>query len=221
MPRELDGFISISDLSEEILRPFLPRGATIHRVSNPISVEKRPPAKPAESDRFLFVGRLDPEKGPLLLAQAAADLGVKVTFVGEGPVRQPITNLLPEAEITGWISPREVGERLRSARALLFPSLWYETQGLTVLEAAAVGVPALVPDTSAAREMVEDGVTGAIFRGGDATDLGRQIERFSDDGFVARCGATAFERYWAAPTTLESHVQQLEGVYDRILAERP
>jgi len=43
---------------------------------------------------------------------------------------------------------------MKGARALIFPSRWYETAGLTILEAQALGVPCLVSKNCAGREFV-------------------------------------------------------------------
>ena len=69
-------YICISDYQAEIVRPHLPEGARLHRLSNPVDAEDLgPKAAPASGD-LIFVGRLSPEKGPALFAQAAARLGV-------------------------------------------------------------------------------------------------------------------------------------------------
>ena len=39
-----------------------------------------------------------------------------------------------------------MSEAMRAARALVFPSLWVETQGMTALEAMAMGTPVIVAD---------------------------------------------------------------------------
>ena len=49
-----------------------------------------------------------------------------------------------------------------------------------ILEALANGIPVILPDTSAARDLVEDGVTGLWFRMGDTEDLARKITLFKD-----------------------------------------
>ncbi len=64
-------------------------------------------------------------------------------FIGDGPLR-PIE--ATGARVTGWLSAEDVQRELEHARCLVFPSLWYETYGLVVNEAAARGIPAIVSD---------------------------------------------------------------------------
>lgn len=191
----------------------------MHRVGNPIDSPQQPAADVAANRHFTFVGRLAPEKAPQHLAKAAASLGVDARFVGDGELRHEIASICPRAVITGWQNHNQVQAHLQNARALVFPSVWYETQGLVVGEAAAFGVPAIVSHTSAAVEFVTDGETGLIFQTGDVLDLQEKLRRMSDDSLVERMGRAAYERYWADPPTNARHAAKLESIYAKMLAE--
>ena len=52
---------------------------------------------------------------------------------------------------------------MKGARALIFPSRWYETAGLTVLEAQTLKIPAIVSKYCAASEFIEEGKNGFLF----------------------------------------------------------
>jgi glycosyltransferase involved in cell wall biosynthesis len=107
---------------------------------------------------------------------------------------------------------------LRKSRALVFPSLWYETLGLVVLEAAAHGIPSIVPDFSAAREIVEDGVTGFHFKGGDESDLRSKMRKLQDPEVAARLGRAAYDHFWASPfSSLDAHISSLQEIYENML----
>ncbi|HEY3856166.1 MAG TPA: glycosyltransferase family 4 protein [Verrucomicrobiae bacterium] len=216
-PSSMRHFIIYSNLGETILRPFLPADARVHRVGNPIDFPKQPAANVALNRHFTFVGRLASEKAPQHFATAAARLGVDARFVGEGVLRGEIASIYPTAQITGWQNPKQVQAHLLSARALVFPSVWYETQGLVVAEAAAFGVPAIVSNTSAATEFVIDGETGLTFKTGDLDDLQEKLKQMTNDAFVARLGLAAYERHWADPPTIARHAEKLEAVYSECL----
>jgi glycosyltransferase involved in cell wall biosynthesis len=218
LPSGVRDFIAISTFSRNILEPFLPPQAKIHEVPNPISTPPSTPARPEANRSFLFVGRLEPEKGPLLLAEAADRIGAEMMFVGDGSMRSELTRRYPSARFTGWVTPSEVAVHLESARAVVLPSRWYETQGLVSLEAAARGIPAVVPDRCAASEAISNRETGLIFRSGDAEDLADKLSMLQDDSLVATLGRTAYKRYWAAPATMEQHLDRLLEVYGQILS---
>ncbi|RKZ78152.1 MAG: glycosyltransferase family 1 protein [Candidatus Parabeggiatoa sp. nov. 1] len=212
-------FITISELSETILRPYLPINSKIHRISNMINIKREKFVDVSHNSQFTFVGVLSPHKGVGLFAKAACQLGCDVTFVGDGRCRGEISSIYPRANITGWVSNSEVHKVLKSARVLVFPSLWYENQPLVVPEAAALGIPAIVADTSAAREMVRDGVTGLWFRGNDEVDLLKKMRILQDHETARKMGHAAYQKYWANPLTMEKHLAQLESCYQDILSE--
>jgi glycosyltransferase involved in cell wall biosynthesis len=218
LPQCIRDFVAPSALSDRILRPFLPSHARIHHVRNPIDVERADPARPDANDPFVVVGRLSPEKGPELVARAAALAGVSVVFVGDGPLRANVERINPRIRVTGWLGRGEVVEQLRAARALVYASLWYETNGLSVLEAAAVGLPAIVSDACAARELVVDRVTGLHFESGSVRDLADKLRRLQDASLARLFGARSYARYWGDPPTVQRHAAELERVYECALA---
>jgi glycosyltransferase involved in cell wall biosynthesis len=220
MPGGIRHFISVSDFSERVLREYLPANSTIDRVANPIEVVQGEPTRVANNGAFVYVGRLSPEKGAVTFAAAASQLDVAAVFVGDGPDADKIMSIYPKAEITGWLGRDLVARRMRAARALVMPSLWFETQGLVVSEAAAQGVPAIVSDRCAAKESVQNGCSGLWFAGGDPRDLALKMAAMSQTSEVERFGRNAYEKYWANPMTLRRHVDELEELFGRYLIER-
>jgi glycosyltransferase involved in cell wall biosynthesis len=216
-PAAVDHYISLSHRSAAILTPYLPRRAHLHALPNVVAVAETPPVAAEKNSCILFVGRLDEEKGVRLLARTAANLGLPVTFVGDGPLRAEI-EAVPGLTVTGWVGPDMVQTYLTAARCLVFPSLWYETYGLTVSEAAARGVPAIVSDVSAAAERIEDGVTGWCFESGNADDLARCLAMADDDQRIGTVGLEAYRRYWRDAQTPESHAAGLMAIYRSALA---
>ncbi len=217
VPESVRHFISISKFSTEILEPYLPRDATIHPVANPIFIEKMEPATTERHKRFICVARFSPEKGLFLLADAARKARVNLTLVGDGELKEELEKNYPEIEFTGWQGREQIVKLIRSSQAMVLPSLWYETQGMVVAEAAALGVPSIVPDSCAARDMVIDGKTGLWFKGGDIEDLSRALTDMTDTSSAAQMGTSAYNSFWSSPPTLQIHIDKLCEVYRRIL----
>jgi glycosyltransferase involved in cell wall biosynthesis len=201
-----------------VIAPHLPAATRFHRVDNPIAVAKAPP-RSGPPGEFLFVGRISTEKGAPIFAEAARRAGVRPVFVGDGPARAELEARYPEAVMLGWRDEAGVQALMREARALVFPSVWYEGQPLTVYEALACGAPVIVSDACAGREAVEDGETGYWFRSGDADALGAHLTRLTDDDLAGRMGRAAYERYWAAPLTLGVHLDRIAALYDVVLRD--
>ncbi|WP_294540709.1 glycosyltransferase family 4 protein [uncultured Rhodoblastus sp.] len=220
LPEIFDDFILISRFQENVVAGRLPLGARVHALSNPIDcVDLGRKSEPASGD-FLFVGRLSPEKGLFCFAEAARKAGIVPVFAGDGPAAEALRARYPEARLLGWKSPLEVKALMRKARILVFPSLWFEGQPLTVLEAMAMGTPVIVSDGCAGREEVEDGVTGLWFESANADRLARALEMARDDALVARMSDAAYDQFWSDPPTLARHVERLGRVYREMLARR-
>ena len=199
-----------------MLKPYLPKEARYHPLENPIDIPHLPLVNVRANKAVVAVGRIDPEKGIEILLEAAQKAKIPLTLVGDGSLRK-LAESYPFCRVTGWLSTDRVVVELAKARVLIFPSLWYETYGLVVAEAAARGVPAIVSDVSAASERVEDGKTGWHIRSGDIEDIIRCLKLTEDDELVARAGAAAYQVFWASPPVLMQHVEKLQLIYGKVM----
>ncbi len=217
VPRNVRHYITVSSFSQGVIAPMLPARHTFYPVANPIDVEYTARATAERNVAFVFVGRLSPEKGGALLAEAAKRAGVKVIFIGDGPERAAIEAANRDAIITGWLDRDGVNAHLRAARAIVVPSLWYETLGLVVLEAAALGIPAVVASGTAPGDLVDAGRSGLLFARGDVADLTAQLLALADDATVERMSRGAHTAFWSSPPTMRAHIERLVGVYEDVL----
>lgn len=62
-------------------------------------------------------------------------------------------------------------------KILIFLSLWYETAGLTILEAESFNIPCIVSATCAGAEFIEENKNGFLFQTGNVKDLKKQIQK--------------------------------------------
>lgn len=216
LPSGVEHFIGLSARSTELMRPYLPAAAQVYPLTNIIDLRERPPVHIRSDGALVFVGRLDPEKGVQLLLEAADRVGASLVFVGDGPLRAAVESS-GRHRVTGWQNSAQVQAELDQARCLVFPSQWYETFGLVVCEAAARGVPAIVSDVTAAAERVRDGVTGFVFRSGDADALAERLLATNDTERLARMGRNAYEAFWSAPPDRESHLTRLLEIYSTVI----
>lgn len=212
MRRNIPNLILISQLQQEIVGPFLDESVKIHRISNPISITDQGPKNALEGD-FVFVGRVSREKGVATFLEAARLATARAVVVGDGPDLPALKQAYPDAIFLGWLPPTQVEEQLRRARALVFPSVWYEGQPLTVYEALALGTPVIVSDACAGREAVTDGITGLWFKASDPEDLRRAILTLQDDTLARRMSQAAHAHYWSNALTPDRHLDQLEAAY--------
>ena len=218
LPDVFPDIVTISRFQVEAVGRHLPAGARLHLVSNPIGVAPMGPKPAGARGPLTFVGRISPEKGPFLFAEAARRAGTEALFVGDGPLLGELKRRYPEIRTVGWQGPDQVHRYLREAGALVFPSIWYEGQPLTVLEAKALGTPVIVSDGCAGRDCIADGVDGLWFRRNDADNLADALRRFATMDVDAMSRA-AYASYWAAPATLDRHVRAIVDLYRGLLPE--
>jgi glycosyltransferase involved in cell wall biosynthesis len=186
------------------------------------------PAIPrAARPTFLYVGRLKRYKGVDIALRALAlaheqrgDLTLEVA--GAGDDRARLEALARELGIgdcvrfLGFVSEEEKRRLLRTAWAVVFPSP-KEGWGISNIEAAACGTPALASDSPGLRETVRHGETGYLVPHGYHRALAeRMLELALDPALVARLGAAA--RFFAAPLTWERAAQATAAQLERVIA---
>ncbi len=169
---------------------------------------------PASSRRYLWIGRLTPGKDPDIALRAADEAGIRLTVVGDGPMRAELERQFSNHQFVGWRSPEEVTILQKTARCLVMNAGWYETASLVVLECLAAGIPCLIGDHSAATSWVTNDENGLTFHADTPGSLTATIERTKDDGLISRLGETAFDRYWQDPCSRENYLRDLLEVYN-------
>ena len=161
------------------------------------------PATPrADRPTFLYLGRLKRYKGVELAFRALADArrqraDMTLDVCGQGDDRPRLERLAaelglgPAVRFPGFVSEEEKRHLLRRAWAVVFPSP-KEGWGITNVEAAACGTPAVASDSDGLRESVRDGVTGYLVPHGDVSALAnRMLTLAGDPTLVERLGRAA------------------------------
>jgi len=141
--------------------------------------------KPRESDaviRLAWAGRLLPEKRVLegIEAFAKAKVNAKLIILGAGRLKKPARMLalrlgvINRVKFAGRLPHPQMLQALANADALLQTSDGFETQGLTVYEAAAVGTPSILCDSLVAGELPPGSYW--VAKSPDVEDLAAEIK---------------------------------------------
>ena len=128
---------------------------------------------------FLYVGRLNLEKGLLDLAAAFAELAASdpyahLLIVGpdEDGLRRPMEELLSRfAERVNWVGFTTSPESYMAAADVFCLPSYREGFGQVLIEASAAGIPVIATRIYGVKDAVVEGKTGLLYPPGDATTL--------------------------------------------------
>jgi glycosyltransferase involved in cell wall biosynthesis len=166
------------------------------------------PEAPAATDAgyYLFLGRLVEVKGLETLLQAwnvleqkLGDRTPELWIAGEGPLDDMISaaaTWMPKVRHLGLIGGELKHEAIRSCRAMLAPSLWWEPLGLVTYEAYDFAKPMLAARSGGLSETVIDGVTGFLHEPGNVSSLVDSVIKLETMSPEARAAMGAEGRRW-------------------------
>lgn len=221
----VDAFVSPSRyLADRYVAAGFP-SARMHVVWNGIDVERFARVRRAPSNhemRLTFVGHFGGHKGVHTLLEAlpfvSRRTNVRINLVGDGEERGEYERVLASngcgqhVRFWGKLDNRRMEEVYADTDVLVLPSIWHENQPVSVTEAMASGCPVIASDMGGSRELVVDGVTGYLFKAGDATQLAERICRFVDDpSLLERMGRYGRQRM--RPCSFQSQVLELLRIY--------
>jgi glycosyltransferase involved in cell wall biosynthesis len=150
------------------------------------------PLKSSPEDHALYMGRLSEEKGVRTLLEAfCLAPHIPLVIAGSGPLEAELRRYVSErgmknVRFAGFCSGREKTDLLQRASFVVVPSEAWETFGIVILEAYAMGKSVIGSDLGAIPNMVKDGQTGLLFRSGSAANLAGKVELLSQVPALAR-----------------------------------
>ncbi|HEY3701412.1 MAG TPA: glycosyltransferase family 1 protein [Acidimicrobiales bacterium] len=162
--------------------------------------------RPDRPPYLLFVGALQPRKGPIVALDALARLSEDLQLVMVGPVKRGFgevraamdrLRLGSRVELAGYVSKKDLAALYRGAACMIFPS-HYEGFGLPVLEAMASGTPVVATTAGAIPEVAGDAAVLVPPGDADALAAGVQVAIADRDRLVA-AGLDRARRFrWAS-----------------------
>jgi glycosyltransferase involved in cell wall biosynthesis len=156
------------------------------------------------SSFYLFVGRLSKEKGIHLLAKCFSLLpGEELIIAGDGPESEELVRLyghLPNIKFLGKQGKVEIFSLMKSCRALVFPSIWYEGSPVAIIEAFATSTPVIASCVGAMTEMIVHDHNGFLFDTGDENRLKEAVAEMN-----RRCVRQDYSLYQGARDSYLAH----------------
>jgi glycosyltransferase involved in cell wall biosynthesis len=168
---------------------------------------------------ILYVGRLDRRKNVagLLRAMDGLNSGSRLTLVGAGPM---------QGSIEEWLRGREPQDRVRllsdvpspalleiyqRSSFLVLPSL-LETYPRVVIEAAACGLPVILPNLPLYQDFLDGGFVWS-FDPSEPGSLAARIDELAHDPALAVCLGRRAREFAVRSNGYAAYLDRLEGLY--------
>lgn len=181
---------------------------------------------PVEKSRnyFLYASRLDKSKGIFILLEAFLQLSdTKLIIVGTGPDEQDVRQFITDhhmnhVHVLGFTNHKETLSYLYHAKALLFPSQWFEGFPVILAESLSVGTPVIGSNLGNTASIVTHQKTGLLFQYNVVSDLVAKIREFNSPSFdyttLEQNCLTVFNEHYSP----ECNYNALFSIYHHIIA---
>ncbi len=221
--RNIDFFITPSEFFRTKLMEYGFPPDRIATIPNFLAAKDYEPKY--ERGRYaIFFGRLEETKGADILIDAAKQLKGALDFmiVGSGPLQTELEKKIAGEKVsnvrmTGQKSGKELIDLIRDAAFTVVPSRWCENNPYAIFESYACGKAVVGSNTGGIPELIEDNVTGLLFRPGDSGDLVAKIKMLaSDPALAVEMGRRARQKV-VDDYGPEKHYDRIMAVYRRFL----
>jgi len=235
----IDGAIAVSDAS----RQHIAAKASQHMVILPPCTDLRrfldAPAAAARPDgklNILFVGRLEPRKGVMVLLQAfqrlrATRADVRLTIAGGGSEEARLKQYaagVPDVAFLGRFPADTAPALYADCDIFCAPSLYGESFGIVLAEAMASGKPVVAAANRGYRTVLGETGVHCLSRPGDVDSLHRRLTALTADAELRRrlgaWGQAQARRYdcrTVAPRLVDVYEEAIIRRRSRLAARRP
>ena len=219
---DINCFIAVSDFQKkEIIKMGVDENK-IHTVHNFVD-SKQYKMELNNEGYFLYFGRVEKIKGIDVLLQAFEQLrDIQLLVVGDGSYLESAIEYCREhkilnIEFVGHVSHEKVKKYIEGAIAVIAPSIWYETFGLTLVESMSTGKPVIASDIGGMQEIVSHGSDGYLVEPGNVAELIDKVRYLSTSPHVVcdmgRNARVKVEQNFS-PT---EHLEKLKLIYSKYL----
>ena len=166
-----------------------------------------------QAGRWLYAGRLSPEKGLLELLDRWPPDEV-LDIVGTGPLAEAIhARTGDNVHYMGHVEHASLLQAMPTYLGLVFPSRWLEHSPITVIEALAAGLPLVALNGNMAADLVAQHHVGAVVNSEDEWASALRTSRSAQEEH-AEAARRTYETYFT-PAAL---VDALERCYAEVIS---
>lgn len=220
--RDIDTYVALTQFART---RFVEAGLPEEKVTVKPNFVADPGRRTEPGQYALFAGRLSPEKGVSIILQAWKQLKVRVPLriLGDGPLLEPLQREAQELGLqgvvfTGRLDREQTMATVKGASFLIFPSRWYESFPMIIVESFASGTPVIGSRLGAIQEIVEDGRTGLHFTPGDPEALAERVEYAWTHPEKVRAMSAEAREVYETRYSAEKNYHLLMAIYERALS---
>lgn len=193
----------------------------------PVATEKFEPGEKREHNRFLFAGRLNPQKGldHLLRALAAMQGLAMLDVVGEGNSAAELKLLASQLGVSdrvvwhGQLKQQDLVRLYQQATAVVVPSI-DEGLGLVAAEAQLCETPVIAFRSGGLTDVVQHDQTGILVTPGVTAELAAALDFVLDSPARATALAKAGRQFALKAFSPESAAAQYKDIYQQAIGKR-
>jgi len=233
--KKIDRYIVLTDFSREFLIKMnidqkkisiKPNFVSENPFSNQNNIFSESNFKKDKTHSFVFVGRISTEKGIDFLLQNFSDIAQKdinLIIIGDGPLKSDLEKkFLDDSRIKwlGRLEKKEILDVVSKCTALILPSSFYETFGMTIIEAFSVGTPVIATNHGSLPYVVENHNDGLLFEFSNGNDLKEKIVLLSQNHHMrnnlSKNAINNFKRKYSE----EVNYKKLISIYKQVIKEK-
>jgi glycosyltransferase involved in cell wall biosynthesis len=209
-----DALIALSQRAHSIFRKYGVSAEKLVLLPNFVVPTRPTTVRNDRSERWVFVGRLSPEKGVLEML-ASWPQSEPLDIIGDGPLASEVAaRMPPSARLISDAKHREITGDLGNYLGLVFPGRCQESAvPLVVLEAMAAGLPIIALGGSAASDLVDEADLGAVTTD-DSWALHLNAVKGAREYFSHRSIAMFEERF-----TRQRWVNAITALYESVVGQ--
>lgn len=208
-------YIFLTGFNREKFRRLLGNKVDAEFVKPNFEYIEIPDIQEERDDFYIFVGRLDKNKGIDFLVDNWDNKRTLYIF-GNGALEEYVKEACKNKEnihYMGYQSQDVIWRYLGSATAMLFPTDLYEGFPMTLIESFALGTPVICSDIGNGADIVKKEKAGIVFRRRDKDDLVRAINDVTENfDFYSANAQKAYKMNY----TPDANYQQLKFIYEAI-----
>jgi len=234
--KKISGYVAVSNFIEKFFKEYIPSGKPVRVIYSPVNMTSYPDMEKLNIKKFtglpvfLFLGRLSYEKGLDLVLDTINGLNARLLIVGDGVLKEycrkrakeiGAINGFEKVEFLGWRDEKEIAKVMDKAWAILLPSRVKESGGLVILEAAKYSLPAIVSESGAFTEFVNNEKDGYYFKPCTLISLMKSMYKIiSNPEKTKIMGENARKKFFEIGMSVEKHTTELEKFYNEIIGEQ-